>query len=109
MHDRVDALSAAGRGAQDMGRSVQRGFDTAAGAVSGLPVVGGQLSGALSGAGDATGGEAVEAGRAGGQAAHAAARLLGWLTFLLGCGTARSGELTRAPPFDLHCPNPWGA
>jgi hypothetical protein len=86
VHDRVDALSAAGRGAQDAGRSVQRGFDSAAGAVGGLPVVGGQLSGALSGAGDASGGEAIEAGRAGEQAAHDAARLLGWLTFLLPTG-----------------------
>jgi len=48
--------------------------------------VGGQLSGALSGAGDATGGEAVKAGRAGEQAAHDAAALLGWLTFLIPSG-----------------------
>lgn len=86
VHDRVDALSAAGRGAQEAGRSVQSGFDSAAGAVDGLPVVGGELSGALAGAGDTTGGEAVAAGRAGEQAAHDAARLLGWLTFLLPTG-----------------------
>ena len=86
VHDRVDALSGAGRGAQEAGRSVQRGFDSAAGAVNGVPVVGGQLSGALSDAGDATGGEAVKAGRTGEQAAHDAARLLGWLTFLIPSG-----------------------
>ena len=62
VHDRVDALSAAGRGVQDAGRSVQRGFDPAARAVDGVPLVGGELSGALSVAG--TGGEAVAAGRA---------------------------------------------
>ncbi|MDQ3630973.1 MAG: hypothetical protein M3417_06845 [Actinomycetota bacterium] len=93
VYDRVDALSAAGRGAQDAGRSVQRGFDSAAGAVGGLPVVGGELSSALSGAGEATGGEAVEAGRAGEQAAHDAARLLGWLTFLLPTGLLLSRVL----------------
>ena len=43
VHDRVDALSAAGRGVQDAGRSVQRGFDSAARAVDGVPLVGGEL------------------------------------------------------------------
>lgn len=86
VHDRVDALSSAGRGAQEAGRSVERGFDSAAGAVGGVPVVGGQLSGALGDAGDATGGEAVKAGRAGEQAAHDAAALLGWLTFVIPSG-----------------------
>ncbi len=93
VHDRVDALSAAGRGAQEAGRSVQSGFNSAAGAVDGVPVVGGQLAGALNGAGDATGGEAVSAGRAGEQAAHDAARLLGWLTFLLPTGLLLSRVL----------------
>jgi hypothetical protein len=86
VHDRVDALSAAGRGAQDAGRSVQQGFDTAAGAVGGVPIVGGELESALSDAGQRTGGEAVEAGKAGEQAAKDAANLLGWLTFLIPTG-----------------------
>ncbi len=93
VHDRVDALSAAGRGAQDAGRSVQRGFDSAAGAVDGVPVVGGDLSGALRDAGAGTGGEAVKAGMAGEDAAHAAARLLGWLTFLIPTGLLLSRVL----------------
>ena len=93
VHDRVDALSAAGRGAQDAGRSVQQGFAAAAGAVDGVPLVGGELSGALSGAGDATGGEAISAGRAGEQAAHDAAALLGWLTFLIPTGLLLSRVL----------------
>jgi hypothetical protein len=93
VHDRVDALSAAGRGAQDAGRSVQRGFASAAGAVDGVPVVGGQLSGALRGAGEDTGGEAVRAGRAGEQAAQDAADLLGWLTFLIPSGLLLSRVL----------------
>jgi hypothetical protein len=83
VHDRVDALSAAGRSAQEAGRSVQRGFASAGGAVGGIPVVGGQLSGALRDAGAATGGQAVSVGARGEQAAHDAARLLGWLTFLI--------------------------
>lgn len=93
VHDRVDALSAAGRGAQDAGRSVQRGFDSAAGAVGGVPIVGGDLSGALRDAGQGTGGEAVAAGKAGEDAAHSAARLLGWLTFLLPTGLLLSRVL----------------
>jgi hypothetical protein len=83
VHDRVDALSAAGRGTQDAGRSVQRGFDSAAGAVDGVPIVGGQLSGALGDVGKSTGGEAIAAGRQAEDAAHDAANLLGWLTFLV--------------------------
>ena len=83
VHDRVNALSAAGRGVQDAGRSVQRGFDSAASAVDGAPLVGGELAGALADAGDGTGGEAVSAGRAAEQAAGDAANLLGWLTFLI--------------------------
>ena len=73
VHDRVDALSAAGLGIQNAGRPVQRGFDSAAGAVDGVPLVGGELSGALSGAGEGTGGEAVAAGRTAEQAAGDAA------------------------------------
>ena len=83
VHDRVDALADAGRSAQDAGRAVQRGFSSASAAVGALPVVGGQLAGALRDAGGATGGEAVRAGERGEQAAHDAARLLGWLTFLV--------------------------
>ncbi len=94
IHDKVDALSAAGRGAQDAGRSVQRGFDDAAGAVDGVPIVGGDLSGALRGAGKGTGGEAVRAGAAGEEAAHDAARWLGWLAFLVPAGLL----LSRAVP-----------
>lgn len=83
VHDRVDALAAVGRSAQQAGRSVQQGFSTAAGTVGGVPVVGGQLSGALRDAGASTGGQALRAGMRGEQAAHDAARLLGWLTFLI--------------------------
>ena len=83
VHDRVDGLSAAGRGAQEAGRSVQGGFQSAASAVGGTPLVGSTLSGALRDAGQGTGGAAVKAGRRGEQAAHDLARLLGWLTFLI--------------------------
>jgi hypothetical protein len=83
VHDRVAALGAAGRGAQEAGRAVQAGFGEAAGAVGGAPVVGGSLADALRDAGAGTGGTAVEAGRDGEAAAEDAATVLGWLTFLL--------------------------
>jgi hypothetical protein len=50
VHDAVFELTAVGRGVQDAGRSVQSGFESAAGAVDGAPIVGDQLGGALRGA-----------------------------------------------------------
>ena len=96
VHDRVDALSAAGRGVQDAGRSVQRRFDSAASAVDGVPLVGGELSGALSGAGEGTGGEAVVAGRTAVLSRRWPRR---W--------AVRTGRVTRgARPF--YTADPWG-
>lgn len=86
VHDTVFELTAVGRGVQDAGRSVQSGFDSAAGAVGSVPVVGEQLGGALRGAAAGTAGEAVRAGEAGVQGAIDLANLLGWLTFLVPAG-----------------------
>jgi len=83
VHDAVFELTAVGRGVQAAGRGVQEGFESAAGAVDGAPVVGEQLGGALREASGDTAGEAVAAGRAGEQGAIDLANLLGWLTFLV--------------------------
>jgi len=86
VHDAVFELTAVGRGVQDAGRSVQSGFESAAGAVGNVPVVGSQLGGALRDASGNTAGEAVAAGEAGVQGAIDLANLLGWLTFLVPAG-----------------------
>ncbi len=81
VHDRVDELSSLGRAVSDTGRSVEGGLGRAAGAVQDVPLVGGQVAGALRDAGRGTGGRAVAAGREGEEAAHELADLAGWLTF----------------------------
>ena len=83
VHDAVLELTSVGRGVQEAGRSVESGFESAAGAVEGAPIVGDQLGGALRDAAGDTAGRAVEAGRDGEQGAIDLANLLGWLTFLL--------------------------
>src|SRR5436190_2476736 len=82
VHDNVAELAGLGRGVRDAGAAVQGGFRDAGNAVGGAPVVGGQLRDALQNAGSGTGGQAVEAGRAGERSAQRLAKLLGWLTFL---------------------------
>ena len=86
VHDAVLELTAVGRGVQDAGRSVQSGFESAAGAVDGAPIVGDRLGSALRDASGDTAGQAVAAGRAGEQGAIDLANLLGWLTFLVPAG-----------------------
>ena len=65
VHDTVTDLNSISRGVQDAGTSVQDGFKNVAGAVSGIPIVGGSLSDSLGSAGQATGGNVVAAGRQG--------------------------------------------
>ncbi len=62
---------------------MQTGFKDVAGAVSGIPIVGGSLSDSLGTAGQATGGNVVAAGRQGETAVNDTARVLGWVTFAL--------------------------
>ncbi len=81
VHERVDELAALGRGVSDTGRSVEGGLGRAAGAVQDVPLVGGQVAGALREAGRGTGGRAVAAGDEGERTAHELADLAGWLTF----------------------------
>lgn len=81
VHDTVDKLAVLGTGVHDSGQVVQDGFESAADAVDGVPVVGGELGDALSGAGEGTGGNVAQAGSDGEQRVHDLANLLGFLMF----------------------------
>ena len=62
VHGAVDKLAVLGSGVHDSGQVVQDGFDRAADAVDGVPVVGGELGDALHSAGEGTGGNVAQAG-----------------------------------------------
>jgi hypothetical protein len=81
VHDTVDGLAVLGAGVRAAGESVQGGFDSAADAVDGVPLVGDDVADGLRGAGEGTGGEVRDLGRSGEDAVHRLANLLGWVTF----------------------------
>lgn len=81
VHNAVDELAVLGSGVRDSGEAIQGGFEAAGDAVSGVPVVGGELGDALRDAGEGTGGEAAAAGRAGEERVRDLANLLGLLFF----------------------------
>jgi hypothetical protein len=83
VHDAVDQLAVLGEGVQATGGAVQGGFESAADAVDGTPVVGDDLADALVGAGEGSGGEVSELGREGEESVHQLANILGFVTFLL--------------------------
>ena len=83
VHDAVDRLAVLGEGVQATGGVVQDGFDSAADAVDGTPVVGDDLADGLRSAGEGSGGEVVELGEEGEESAHDLANLLGLVTFAL--------------------------
>lgn len=83
INDAVDDLAGLGRGVEAAGGSVQSGFEQAGDAVSGVPLIGGQLADAFSTTGGATGGNAADLGRQGEQAVENLASLLGWTSFLV--------------------------
>lgn len=83
VHDAVDRLAVLGEGVQATGGAVQGGFDAAAEAVDGTPVVGDELADGLRGAGEESGGEVEELGQQGEEGAHDLANLLGLVTFAL--------------------------
>jgi hypothetical protein len=83
VHDTVDKLAVLGTGVRDSGNAVQDGFGAAADAVSGIPVVGGDVGDALRDAGSGTGGQVADAGTAGEERIHELANLLGFLFFAL--------------------------
>ena len=83
VHDTVDELAVLGTGVRDSGNAVQDGFGAAADAVSGVPVVGGEVGDALRDAGSSTGGNVADAGEAGEERVHELANLLGFLFFAI--------------------------
>jgi hypothetical protein len=86
VHDTVDRLAALGAGVRESGAVVNRGFERAAEAVEGAPVVGDDVAGGLRAAGEGTGGEVEELGASGESAAHDLAKLLGVVVFALPAG-----------------------
>jgi hypothetical protein len=83
VHDAVNSLAVLGSGVKDAGLSVQSGFSSAAGAVDGIPFVGGKLSDALQSAGQGSGGNVAALGQSGVDKVHELALLLGFLVFAL--------------------------
>lgn len=83
VHDAVDALAVLGEGVRSGGEAVQGGFESAAEAVDGTPVVGDELADGLRGAGGASGGNVADLGSAGEEKVHYLANLLGLLTFAI--------------------------
>ena len=83
VHDVVDGLAVLGSGVKDAGLSVQNGFGSAAGAVDGIPFVGGKLAEALQSAGQGSGGNVAALGQRGEDKVHQLALLLGLLVFAL--------------------------
>lgn len=86
VHDAVDELAVLGEGVHATGSAVEGGFDSAADAVDGVPLVGGDIADGLRGAGEGTGGNVADLGIAGENAVHRLANLLGAITFLLPSG-----------------------
>lgn len=81
VHDSVDRLAVLGEGVQATGGAVEGGFESAAEAVDGAPVVGDDLADELRSAGEGSGGEVVELGEQGEESAHDLAVVLGLVTF----------------------------
>jgi hypothetical protein len=83
VHDAVDRLAVLGEGVQATGGAVQGGFDSAADAVGGTPVVGDELADGLRSAGEESGGEVAGLGEEGEESTHDLANVLGFVTFAL--------------------------
>ncbi len=83
VYDLVDNLAVLGAGVKDAGNSVQSGFNSIAGAVGGVPFVGGKLSDAFQSAGQGSGGNVAALGQSGIDKVNELARALGLIVFLL--------------------------
>jgi hypothetical protein len=81
VHGAVDRLAVLGEGVQASGGAVVDGFESAADAVDGTPIVGGEIADGLRSAGEGSGGEVVELGEQGEEGAHDLAIVLGVVTF----------------------------
>jgi hypothetical protein len=77
MHDLVANLATLATGVKAAGTGILGGFDSVAGAVGGVPVVGGPLADAFHSAGEGTGGNIAEIGQAGEDAVFLLARAVG--------------------------------
>ena len=83
VHDAVDRLAVLGEGVSGAGSAVRGGFDAAAEAVDGTPLVGGAIAGGLRDAGEDATGNVAELGDRGEDAVHRLALVLGLLVFAL--------------------------
>ncbi len=83
VHNVVDGMAVLGSGVKSAGLSVESGFGSAAGAVDGIPLVGGSLAHALGQAGQGSGGKVAELGQQGEDKVHQLALTLGLLVFIL--------------------------
>jgi hypothetical protein len=83
VHDAVDRLAVLGEGVNEAGSSIEDGFNAAADAVDGAPLIGGELSDGLRGAGEGSGGNVAELGQEGEDKTHQLADILGLVTFFL--------------------------
>lgn len=81
VHGAVDRLAVLGEGVQASGGFIEDGFNEAAEAVDGTPLVGDDLADGLRSAGEGSGGEVVELGEQGEEGAHDLALVLGVSTF----------------------------
>jgi hypothetical protein len=83
VHDAVDRLAVLGEGVNEAGSSIENGFESAADAVDGTPIVGGELADGLRGAGEGSGGNVAELGQDGVDKTHQLADILGLVTFFV--------------------------
>jgi hypothetical protein len=81
VRDTVNRLVVVPQGLRESGTAVQSGFHDAAGAVGHVPIVGGDLSDALEGAGEGSGGRVESLGQEGVDRTHRLADLLGLIVF----------------------------
>ncbi len=83
VHDAVDRLAVLGEGVNEAGSSIENGFEGAADAVDGTPIVGSELADGLRGAGEGTGGNVADLGQEGEDRTHRLADILGLVTFFV--------------------------
>jgi hypothetical protein len=83
VYDAVSELSVLGAGVRDAGTTIEDGFASAAGAVDGVPLVGGTIADGLRDAGEGSGGDLAELGRQGEDRVHRLALVLGLTTFAI--------------------------
>jgi hypothetical protein len=95
VRDTVNKLTVVPQGVRETGSAVQTGFHDAADAVDGVPVIGGDLSDALSGAGEGSGGRVEQLGDEGVDRTHRLANLLGLIVFALPALAVLSWYLPR--------------